>query len=297
MDFCSRKSDIIGAIQHKNNYVTGDRVHFFPFFKFYPIYGKVNIAFVSDIRSKQLSLLGYDTDSGCYLNVDKHRFKSLAAMVTLNRSFAKDVMDWYGDNNSEIDWFQFLSYPNLIKNVTPKRREIVFIDNASSFFQDEFYNRMIQLLDSINKDNNIDTKIVCQKTIYSDELKYRYRKHRTKCIGLDEYDYRSEYGILVDLMDYDYLPTCLPRKLMIYLHCGMKPLVHSVFEESINYLKNNNVASLIFDNLDEIDDLLYKRVPRYNRHAFAMDIQVNRLIGFLNDVEHSRKYESKIYYP
>jgi hypothetical protein len=297
MDFQTRKLDIIGAIQHKNNYVTGERVHFFPFFKFNPIYGKVNIAFISDIRSKQLNSLKDSNNVDPYLSLDKQRFKSLAAMVTLNGSFAGDVMNWYGDDNSTVDWFQFLSYPNKIKSVAPKRKEIVFIDNATCFFQDEFYSKLIQLLDALNKNNDIDTKIVCSSVAYSNELRVKYKNNLTDCIGLDEYDYRSKYGLLVDIMDYDYLQNCLPRKLMIYLHCGMKPLVHSVFEESIKFIKDNNVVPLVFDDIEDIDDLLYERAPNYNRQLFSMEYRINGLINFINSVENSHKYESKKYYP
>ena len=282
--------------QLKNTYVTGNRVHLFPFYRFNPIYGKVNIAFVNDIRSKQYSLMGCKKESSQYLSLDKSRFRSLSAMITLNQPFAEDIFRWYGKEESEIDWFQFLSYPSKIETVSPKRREIVFIDNSSVLFQDEFYNKLIHFLDTVGYEFNIPTKLVCSNIEFADKLNKRYKTNRTKCLSIYDYDYRSEYGILVDVANYGYLTLCLPRKLMIYLHCGMKVLVQYVFTESIKFMKDNGVTPLIFDEIHTIEGL-DKGARKYNRHKFSMDNQINRLIDFLNDVENSRKYESKIYYP
>ena len=83
-----------------------------------------------------------------------------------------------------------------------------------------------------------------------------HRKHIKVLSFSGEYDCRSRYGLLCNLTNFQQAAECLPRKLLFYLHCGMTPLIHGTFAESIAYCRSWGAQPAVYYSAEDAADLV-----------------------------------------
>lgn len=244
------------------------RVHFYHFWKHQPMSNMINVPWVKDLRAKQFAMSGYIPQyldqAQRYLISDANRFRTSNAFVAPTETFANEVMRWYGECRP---WIQFANYPDKLKITGKRRSEVLYLDSSSTVFQEEFFLRLIAFFDELHAMSGIKAVVVAG--VMRDKIALLPRRSHIKVMAAREYDGLSKYGLLCNLTNFQQAAECLPRKLLYYLHCGMAPLIHGTFMESIYYCKENAIDPLVYYTADEAADYISSGFPfpEYNRGA------------------------------
>lgn len=284
MNMSNNIPQLMRLFQRKDICVDGNKIHVFPFNNFNPVKGKINIAWINDIRVKQLAMHGYMKgyleQARRWLIIDRTRFNTVDYVITLNKSMFKEINTWLGNGRNK-NYLQFMSYPNERHDTRQKREEIVYVDNSSTYTPD-FWNGMFELICEIRKKYEIETVISPSHKVIYDAL---IRQRHTRIVLLNQYDYLSQWGILVNVHNFAQSVECLPRKIPIYLNAGMTPIVHDSFTETIKYLEQNNIEPYTYHNIDMIGSQLKKKHSKHRPELFSMEYRIKDLADKLTQID------------
>lgn len=277
------EADIINVLRadKRCKSVRVGKVHFFHFWRHQPMMKMINVAWIKDNRSLQFAQAGYVDDylveAARYLQIDRERFGRCNAFIAPTQLFAEEVMKWYG---AERPWIHFANYPWRVQAAATKRDEIVYVDYASTHFQRDFYVKLFALFDELYALTGCGGVLVA-KTFYAEAKALPHRAH-IRVLKPHEYDYRSKFGILVNVNNFRGAAESLPRKLLLYLHCGMWPLVHGTFAESIYFCRRRGVRPLIYYGPKDAAQLIGKAGrPRWKRDRFCIEERIGDLVKYL----------------
>jgi len=232
------------------------RAWFYHFWRHKPARGVVNVPWVKDLRCKQFAMMGYESDyleqARRYLNQDRVSFYQAHAFVAPTPSFAEEVMRWYG---AERPWVQFANYPSRVRVPDgERRREVAYLDYSSTVFQEDLYRRIIAFYDELHALAGVAGIIVAG--VFLNDIRALPHRDHVKVLSMSgEYDCRSQFGLLCNLTNFQQAAECLPRKLLFYLHCGMTPLIHGTFAESIDYCDRWGVQPAVYYSAEQAADL------------------------------------------
>lgn len=262
------------------------RVRFFHFWRHEPGIGRINIAWIKDLRSRQFADRGYEdgflAQAQRYLAEDKRRFHKCHAFVAPTETFAKEVMRWYG---AEKPWFQFANYPTKMRmSETKRRREIVYIDNGSSLYQEELYQSILLFLGEIHRQTKCKGVFIPPRNFHNDVLRLTIPRG-VKVLDRRNWDRLSVYGLLVNLDNFKGAAESLPRKLLVYLHSGLYPVVHWSFAESIKFCRQNNIEPICYLDIDDLLPRLQKvDPPPIARNQFCIENRIGGLVEYLREM-------------
>lgn len=252
----------------------------------------INIAWIKDLRSRQFADRGYEdgflAQAQRYLAEDRRRFHKCHAFVAPTETFAREVMRWYG---AEKPWFQFANYPTKVKiSETQRRREIVYIDNGSSLYQEELYQSILLFLGEIYRRTKCAGVFIPPRNFHNDVLRLTIPRG-VKVIDRRNWDRLSAYGLLVNLDNFRGAAESLPRKLLTYLHSGLYPVVHWSFVESIKFCRQNDIEPICYLSIDEIieqfTDIVHGCVVpgEFGRNQFCIENRIDELVEYLRGME------------
>jgi len=232
-------------------------VNFFHFWNGEPRKGMVNIAWVKDLRSKQLAMHGYEGSTlnraSKWLGLDRAKFANVDMMACPTERFAEEVFRWY---QRRVPWFHSANYPG---GASPdpdakRRREIVYIDNGSTYYSG-FYTNVAHFMRGVALDAE------CKAVLISNRFSNRIKDldgGPLRTVRPDRYDRLSQYGLLINLDSFAQADESLPRKILYYLHSGIIPLVHGSFTSSILYLKRHGIEPLVYYTSGDIRKIMEK---------------------------------------
>lgn len=257
------------------------KVHFFHFWRHQPKLKVINVAWIKDNRSLQFAQAGYVdgylNEAARYLKIDRERFGWCNAFIAPTQLFAEEAMRWYG---AERPWFQFANYPYRIQLSDEKRDEIVYVDYASTVFQEGFYRKLFALFDELYALTGFPGVLVCR--VFHDQANKLPHRSHIRVVKPREYDYRSRFGILVNVDNFRGAAEALPRKLLLYLHCGMWPVVHGTFAESIQFCRGRGIKPLVYYGPKDAAQLMGKAgQPRWKRDQFCIEERIGDLVEYL----------------
>gem|GEM_PF-5394317 len=257
------------------------KANFYHFWHHQPARGLINVAWVKDNRSLQFAQSGYLpnylAEAIRYLEFDRKMFSYVNAFVAPTQMFAEEVMRWYG---ARRPWFQFANYPFRTATTEVKRNEVVYVDYSTTVFQDEFYRKLLAFMDELRTLTNC-TGILVSKIFYEQINKLPHSRH-VRILKPEQYDHQSKYGLLANLTNFRGAAESLPRKLLLYLHCGMFPLVHGTFAESIYYCRRYDIEPLIYWQVDDAAKAMARaKKPRWNGEQFCIEKRIPDLLGYL----------------
>ena len=258
------------------------KVHFYHFWRHQPKRGAINVAWVKDNRSLQFAQMGYHKDylnqARAYLAHDRALFAHVNSFIAPTQLFAEEIMRWYG---AERPWFQFANYPWRIASLPDtKRDEVVYVDYSSTVFQEDLYRHLLALFDELWALTGCEGCLV-SRVFYDQIIALPHSRH-VRVLKPREYEYQSRFGILVNLTNFRGAAEALPRKLLLYLHCGMWPLIHGTFAESIYYCQRWGIKPLIYYGPKQAARLMGNaKVPRWERDKFCIEERVKDLLTYL----------------
>lgn len=263
------------------------RLHLYHFWKHQPQRGLINVPWVKDLRAKQFAMSGYIStylqEAQRYLITDAHKFSTSNAFIAPTETFANEVMRWY---NAPRPWIQFANYPDKIKIGGGKRRnEILYLDSSSTVFQEEFFQRLFAFFDELYTLTGTTGVVVAN--IMKDKIAALPHRRHIKVLGMrGEYDCRSQFGLLCNLTNFQQAAECLPRKLLFYLHCGMIPIIHATFMESVFYLQRHDIPAWTYYSTEEAAANIENAAqwPGYNRQHFCIQERINDLLTELQRI-------------
>lgn len=260
-------------------------VRFYHFWKHPPQRGQINVPWIKDLRVAQFAMAGhiegYLQEAIKYLREDRARFSPANAFVAPTQMFANEVMKWYG---TERPWFQFANYPSRVVTLPKgdKRHEVVYVDYSSTVFQVDFYRRLFSLFDQLHVLSGMTSVLLVN--IFKHEVESIRHGHHIRVLSLHGgYDLKSRFGILVNLTNFKQAAECLPRKLLLYLHWGMVPLIHATFAESIQYCRKRGIPPVVYYGVKELVREVDTMVswPRYDRMKFCVENRIGDLEAYL----------------
>ena len=263
----------------------------------------INIAWIKDLRSRQFADRGYEdgflAQAQRYLSEDRQRFHSCHAFVAPTETFANEVMRWYG---AEKPWFQFANYPLKVKkpsglSAMVRKREIVYIDNGSSLYQEQLYQAILLFLGEIYRQTKCAGVFIPPRNFHNDVLRLTI-PNGVRVIDRRNWDKLSAYGLLVNLDNFRGAAESLPRKLLVYLHSGMYPVVHWSFTESIKFCQRNGVTPICYLGIDDLvtemeripDNLSLSNgmevdvLPPIKRNQFCIENRICDLVEYLKEM-------------
>lgn len=264
------------------------RAYFYHFWRHKPARGVVNVPWIKDLRVKQFAMQGYVADylqqAQQYLAQDRVSFYQCHAFVAPTASFAEEVMRWYG---AARPWVQFANYPSRVKLPGGERRlEVVYIDYSSTVYQEELYLRIISFYDELYALTGATGVIVAAPSVFLNQIKALPHRQHVKILSTSgEYDCRSRFGLLCNLTNFQQAAECLPRKLLFYLHCGITPLVHGTFAESIAFCERWGVQPAVYYTAQDAGALL--NIPTWRverRERFCIQERVGDLLAELKKI-------------
>lgn len=258
------------------------KVSFYHFWRHQPTPGAINVAWVKDNRSLQFAQVGYIKDyleqAKSYLTKDRALFSYVNAFIAPSQLFADEVMRWYG---AERPWFQFANYPYRITLPAGKENDIVYVDYSTAVFQRDLYLKLFALFDELYTLTGCTGTLVSR--VFYHDIQSLGHSRWVRVVKPREYNYQSRFGILVNLTNFRGAAEALPRKLLLYLHCGMWPLIHGTFAESIYYCQRWGVRPLIYYGPKEAAQLMnrHAKTPRWKRDKFCIEERIGDLVGYL----------------
>lgn len=265
--------------------VTSGPVNFYHFWRHHPERGKINVAWIKDLRVEQLAMSGYIPnylyEAIGYLSEDRARYSAVNSFVAPTVSFADSVIKWYGGDRP---YALFANYPSRIRNLdsVSRRDEVVYIDYSSTVFQEELYRKLFAMFDEIHTVTGLDCVLVAGAMRARIEQLPRREHIKIKSIN-GEYDCRSRFGLLVNLTNFKQANECLPRKLLLYAHCGIVPAIHGTFGESISYCDQHNVPAIAYYDVEKLCAFMAEHKPcSWNRDYFCIENRIKNLVKYLN---------------
>jgi len=256
------------------------KVHFYHFWRHQPVKGLINVAWIKDNRSVQFAQAGYLPSylakAQQYLNYDRQMFNYVNAFVAPTALFAEEIMQWY---DVRRPWFQFANYPHRTQVPETKRDEIVYVDYATTVFQEGLYRKLIAFMDELYILTGCAGVLV--PGVFYPQVSGLPHSH-VRILKLGQYDHQSKFGLLANLTNFRGAAESLPRKLLLYLHCGMRPLIHGTFAESIYYCRKWKIEPLIYWQVDDAAKAMGRaKKPRWDREQFCIEKRIPDLIGYL----------------
>ena len=107
----------------------------------------------------------------------------------------------------------------------------------------------------------------------------KQHKFDVSSIPLQKYDYGSKYGILMNNNNFNQARQAMPRKFLIYIMCGMNPIMDKSWIEVKNYCMKYNINPLIYNQINDIDKS--HNFGTWNPKYFCME---NRIIDLENEL-------------
>jgi hypothetical protein len=279
---------VVGVLRGRSDPVQVGRVWFYHLSRHKPRPGMVNVAWIKDLRSQQLADLGWHKDyleqARTCLGTDRERFLRSHAFVAPTGLFAEEVMRWYGTRRP---WTHFANYPHRrsFSGGSKRRDEIVYIDNASTYFDGEFYCKVVSFLGRLLELSSCHGALVLNKRFYQQAVKEVPLVRGVRLVPINRYDFLSRYGLLLNLTGFRGAVSCLPRKLLTYLHCDMVPLIHAGFCESVQYCRGRGIRPNVYWGPKDLAAII-KTGPRptWDRAQFCIDERIGDLVAYLEGI-------------
>lgn len=282
----------------RNRPVTIGPAYFYHFWRHEPQRGMINVAWIKDLRVAQFAQAGYIdgylSEAIKYLDIDRRRFAPVHAFVAPTPTFAQEVNRWYAAPGTERPYYCFANYPSRTRERTgPRRNEVVYVDYASTVFQMEFYQGLISIMDQLY--TLAETTGVILANTFKDDVAglVRHKPHIQVFSLSGGYDLRSRYGILVNVTNFKQAAECLPRKLLLYCHWGMTPLIHGTFDESIRLCHKRGVQPIVYWGPKALGQMLevrrswrppdWKRCE-HDRDWFCVEERIGDLVKYLESL-------------
>ena len=234
---------------------------FFDYMSSSPIPGYKNVSYIRDIPSIQMEFHGRSkSEINKAFIVNKNKVSKLDGFVTMTVPLAEHIKKIYGLDKPYV---LFQNYPSWKETPTVKRDEFVYIGGIPMK-----YDKHLEFLSSLEKSSGIKSLFV----------------KRERHIVLN-YDFGSKYGLLMNVIDFNQAEESLTRKLLLYLMCGMNPVIHESFSESIKYCRNNGVEPLVYRDVDDISSQIPEhKFGEIDRHLFSMEVRVKYLRKSLEEL-------------
>lgn len=255
-------AEIIPHILHQQRGVYREnRLAFFDYMTANPIHGCFNIGYVRDIPHIQLQDGGFPPSKiASVFKIHHAKIRKLDAFVTMTELLAKQIKNSY---NIDIPHALFQNFPSWQPSPLEKRNEFVYL-GAKPIKSDmhESY------LKSIEERTQI-------KVLW---------KYYTRVNGLRgyiaNYDYASKYGLSVNATNFNQAREALNRKVLIYLMCGMFPVIHESFESIISFLRDNGISPLVFSSpIDIAEKIPTHEFGTIDRKSFCIENRIPELLS------------------
>lgn len=264
-----------GSIVHTKvgSWTTGN-LRFFDYTHTSPTPGMINVGYIRDLPSSQLSFLKRpQTEVTAIFEQHKNMIKQLQGFVTMTDTLAKHIIEMY-DLPPDMPYMLFRNYPNW--RITPdiKRDEFVYIGAIPVKFD-----ATLKFLSDLKTKTGFDCKFIKRKYYENNPL-------TDSCMHVDKYDYGSRFGLLINENKFPQAEECLPRKILLYLMCGIYPVFHDSFVESINYCKSAGVDPVVYSTLNELVDRVKKHdYTSIDRPRYSMEMREHELVSGLKMLE------------
>jgi len=238
-----------------------------------PIKGLINIPYINDIPPMQLQYIGRnENEIEKSLNKYKNMAKSIDAFLGLNKTFCETVKRLYC---IDVPYGYFASFHPWFESPYTKRDEIVYLDNSAKIPYG--FSEHLTFLDMIRKVSGIKTLFVSRK--FSKEAMDIRNKTRllVDIKSYDTYDFASKHGILMNTKNFNQAHMALPRKLLMYLMCGMKVLTDNSWTECINFMIENGTNPYIYKDVNDINYMHEHDFGIINPRSFCLEERVKSL--------------------
>jgi len=267
--------DIGKIVQKKRGIFKIDDVAFFDYTVTSPISGMKNIGYVRDLPSVQLDFIGRSQKE-----VEKTRLlhksmiEKLDGIVTMTVPLYEHIKELY-DVSKPFRLFR--NHPSWFETPKEKRDEFVYIGAIPVKFDNT-----LGFLSELTEMTGYPAHFIRRKD-------YKSNSQAQACMHLNDYDYGSAYGLLINENGFPQAEECLPRKLFRYLMCGIKPVFHESFVESIEYCREHRVWPLVYCDIQDLVDKLPEHdfgpgMDFENRRRFSMEENVGELIEKLDSL-------------
>jgi len=262
-----------------NNVYKNNKYAFYDYTNTDFINDALNFSYIRDLPTVQMEYQNFDKEIiDKTFNLHKEKVKKLNGFVTMTDTFARHIKNIYDIN---IPYVKFRNYPIWKDTQENKRNEFVYVANVPNRFE-----KYIKFLDELKEKINMKTIFVKYSRSFYLRKTFEYEENMKLLdyrISTDDYDYSSKYGLLLNVDNYNQAEEGLPRKLLLYLMCGIQPIIHSSFVESINYCKNTGINPLIYDKIDDIvDNIKTHKFSNINRKYYSFEERYVDLIHELN---------------
>lgn len=272
-------------------------VNFYHFWSHSPQYNLINVPWIKDLRIAQFAQAGYVEDylqqAQHYLVEDRQRFAPVHAFVAPTATFAAEVNRWYAPPGGERPWFSFANYPDRTRlSNGPRRHEVVYVDYASTVFQEEFYRTLYGFFDHLHVLCGVKA-VLLVNTFRRDVEALPHGPHVSVRSLRSPYDGLSRYGLLVNVTNFKQAAECLPRKLLLYCHWGLTPAIHGTFDESLRFCHKRGVRPVVYWGVKELagemitrarwGDGLWKK-QAHDREQFCIEERIGDLARYLRSL-------------
>ncbi len=242
-------------IQSKIGFADVEGGYLFDFTITEPVPGKINIPYIRDIPHLQsVHAHGRLRDRRLIHEKLTARAHDLQAFLTMTDALADQIRTEY-NLGANIPHGLFRCYPTgaICVSSTHRRQEIVYLDNQSMY--PVGFLEHLRFLALLANETGLPTKFVSRR-MEPDANKLMRRVSRKagslQIVALADYDFRSYYGILQNTNNFNQAGVALNRKLLMYLACGMKPVIHRSFVAAIHYCRSVGVMPLVFETVVDI---------------------------------------------
>jgi hypothetical protein len=261
-------TDLGRLIQTKRGSWINGGIHFFDYIGNSPRDGFINIAYVRDLPSVQSTFAGFDKKRTSAARVrQREKAVKLAAFITMTDPLADHTRKIYG---IDIPHGIFRAYPSWQPAPSKKRKEIVYIDNASVI--PLFYDDHLSFLDRITRMTGIKTVFASGKFAGTATRIIAKNRLKVTVVPKADYDYGSEYGILMlTNKRFSQAGESLPRKLLLYAMSGIKPLMDPPWAECIKYMKSCKIEPFVYHTPDDIKNIADHEFGSWNPKYFSME--------------------------
>jgi hypothetical protein len=191
--------------------------------------------------------------------------------VTMTPSMAKSVRR---SGKTTSTYYRFMNYPLWMAVPATRRKEVVYIDNSRVAYN---FSELIGFMDDLGRAHDVPMMLASQ---YMTPQAKKIAKGTCVTVRkLDNYDYASQFGLLLNVNNFNQAAECMPRKLLTYAMCGMRPLIHSSFTESIQYMKQRRVPAQIYSNISQIN--LHEPYKTWDGRYFSIEARIGELRSML----------------
>jgi len=263
-------------VQTKKGIFRLGNLRFFDYTQTEPEPGAINIGYIRDLPSVQLDFIGKPRNEVlAALDLHRHKISRLQGFVTMTHTLARHIIQLYGlppDFPYEI----FMNYPDYRPAPTPdeKRDEFVYIGAIPVKFTET-----LKFLTQLQDRTGFESFFVKRKN-------YKNNPLTNDCLHVDNYDFGSRYGLLINVNDFPQAAECLPRKILLYLMAGIYPVFHESFTESIAYCHDNGVPPIVYRTVDDLVEFINNNSSINNniikRQHYSMEFREAELISKLD---------------